>query len=92
MRLAFMLSMPGVSSWNGKWTGEGKCYAIVRTTGRADLAGRSFGHNFGDGWFASVGVEVVPAAEARKLRRKSDGFCGYDWMVDSIIDHGEIRI
>jgi hypothetical protein len=49
-------------------------------------------YNFGDGWAAGVSVRTVDAAEARKLRRKSDGFSGYDWMIDSIVQHGEIRV
>ena len=24
-------------------------------------------------------------------KKKSDGFCGYDWMIESIIKYGEIR-
>jgi hypothetical protein len=27
---------------------------------------------------------------ARKLKKQSKGFCGYQWMVESIIDFGEI--
>ena len=51
MLLAFELSMPGVNSWNGRWTG----------------------------------------ATARKLRKASAGFCGYDCMVDEIRFHGRIK-
>ncbi len=53
-----------------------------------------YSYNFGDGWRAGVSVyhidDTYPKNEPAKLRRKSDGFCGYDWMVDSIIAHGEI--
>lgn len=99
--LAFHLSMPGVASWNGRWSGEGHNYVIVRSLGRSKEAGRieaqieaqsPYGYAFGDGWYASVRVESVDPATARKLRSKSSGFCGYDWMVDSIIDHGEILV
>ena len=33
----------------------------------------------------------VNAAAERSLMKMSDGFCGYDWMIDSIIKYGEIR-
>jgi len=91
MRIAFKLSMPGVNSWDNRWSGEAKRYVIVRSTKRDDIAGNSYGYNFGDGWYACVRAEEVTANEAAMLRRKSDGFCGYEWMVDSIIIHGEIR-
>jgi hypothetical protein len=29
-------------------------------------------------------VRAVDAKEARQIRKKSEGFCGYDWMIDSI--------
>jgi len=100
MILAFRLSMPGVSSWNGRWSGEGRDYVKVVNLGRtqkAEKKGRalvekgSFYHSFGDGWTACVSVEEVDARQAATLRRKSAGFCGYDWMVESIRWHGEIR-
>ena len=48
-------------------------------------------YNFGDGWGASVNVYILDGAkEASRLRRKSDGFCGYEWMIDSIITNGKI--
>jgi hypothetical protein len=37
-----------------------------------------------------VAVAKVDAAEARRLRRASAGFCGYDWMIASIEKHGRI--
>jgi hypothetical protein len=98
MTLAFELSMPGVGSWNGKWSGEGRCYAIIKTfRGKkeaeraAKLASQgSFGWSFSDGWYASVSVRSVTATEARSLRKRSVGFAGYDWMVKSILMYGQI--
>ena len=89
MLLAFTLSMPNVGSWNGKWTAAGNLYARVISIGnkkRADeiLAKNSFRYNFGDGWVAGISVKKVDAKEARRLRRESKGFCGYEWMIDSI--------
>lgn len=98
--MCFTLSMPSNNAWNGKWTGEGNVYAIVRGTGRtkkykeemqAILDKGYFTYSFGDGWTAGITVTEVSAAEAKKIQKKSQGFCGYDWMVDSIIMHGEIR-
>lgn len=97
--IAFELSMPGVASWNGRWTGEGRSYVIVRSLGRSRAAiereleltnDSPYRHDFGDGWAASVSVRSVEPQEARKLRSHSSGFCGYDWMVEEIIDHGRI--
>jgi hypothetical protein len=99
MALCFELSMPSVGSWNGKWTGEGRCYAHVRSIGRGKkakekeaeiLAKGSYYYNFGDGWAASISVREVTGSEIAKMRHRSVGFCGYEWMVDSIIEHGEI--
>jgi len=41
-------------------------------------------------WGAAVAVNEVSSAEAANLRTKSNGFCGYEWMVDSILKHGRI--
>jgi hypothetical protein len=98
--IAFELSMPGVGSWDDRWSGEGLRYVIVRrlpATGKNyDLeqrliAGSPYRHPFGDGWVAAVSVSHVDAAEARKLRKQSAGFCGYDWMIDSLLENEEIR-
>jgi hypothetical protein len=91
--LIFQLSMPGNNSWNGKWSGEGRCYAVKRrvhdlTSER--LNGRAFSYNFGDGWRARAEAMTVDAATSRKVMKASQGFFGYDWMVDSIISDGAI--
>lgn len=99
--ICFELSMPSVGSWNGRWSGEGRCYARIRRFGRSKatkeqaakiLAGGSYYYSFGDGWGASVRVREVTAVEARKIERKAVGFCGYDWMIESIIRDGEILV
>ncbi len=91
--------MPNVGSWNGKWSGRDNLYAITRSmpdtkqnherAGKI-LAGISYYYNFGDGWGASVRVSHITSVEARKVRAKSKGFCGYEWMVDSIMADGVI--
>lgn len=97
IHIAFQLSMPGRSSWNGKWSGEERLYVIVRSfrnqsreQASAIVDPQNYGYPFGDGWFANVSVSEVNEKEAKRLKKQSDGFCGYDWMVDSIISNGNI--
>jgi len=100
-RVEFKLSMPGRSSWNGGWSGEGKNYAVVRDLSDADLARlfdlapsgvdltqcrRIWTHRWSDGWVAQVAARVVPVDEELP---KSDGFNGYDWMIDNILQKGD---
>jgi hypothetical protein len=101
MLLSFTLGMPNVGSWNGKWTGESRLYVKVIDFGRSKAALSAaitileksyYYYNFGDGWGASVTVKEVDAKKARQLRAKSAGFCGYEWMIKSICDYGDIRI
>lgn len=90
--IAFFLSMPHVASWNNKWSGEGKIYARLKKDNEvpAEYVDQSFEYRWNDGWGASVEVKKVDAKEAAKIRKQSAGFYGYDWMIDSIIDHGKI--
>lgn len=98
MQLAFTLSMPNRGSWNGGWSGEDRLFCIIKsfkTQKAVDkatelLQKRSFYYGWSDGWGASVSIKEVTPAEARQMKKKSSGFAGYDWMVDSIIDYGKI--
>lgn len=98
MTIAFILSMPNVGSWNGRWSGADNVYAVVKSfPGKARGAHaanltlrKHFSYNFGDGWRASIEVRAVDSAEARRLRKVSKGFCGYEWMIDSILKDGAI--
>lgn len=92
-RIEFKLSMPGRASWNGGWSGESRNYilvrelddiAIARLLGAA-MTSASWSHRWSDGWCAEVTARIVPAGEELP---KSDGFCGYDWMVDNILRNG----
>jgi hypothetical protein len=85
--------MPNVGSWNGKWSRDGDLFVRCRTEFDVPKEhwNKEFVYDFGDGWTACVSVERMPIGEARKLERKSKGFCGYDWMIRSIIKNGEIR-
>lgn len=97
--------MPNVGSWNGKWTGAERKYYVIRKMSDRAFAdyphlsnlrppkGRdSFYYNFGDGWGANVVVESVDSKEASKRRKMSAGFCGYEWMIESILKHGKIIV
>ena len=97
MILSFELSMPGRSSWDGRWSGENRLHCIVKSfRGEKQvkeafriLSSEPYRYLWDDGWSARIGVREVDSKEANKLRRKSDGFCGYDWMVDTIIKYGK---
>lgn len=100
MILCFELGMPNNNSWNGRWSGEGNCYARVIDFGRSKKATAVaeqilkegyYYYNFGDGWGASVTVRQVDSKEAVQIRKKSRGFCGYDWMIQSIKTNGCIK-
>lgn len=102
MILSFELTMPNVGSWNGKWTGADKKYFIIQKISKPFFNKKehfkelkengfdNFYYRWDDGWGANVRVEIINGAEATKRRKQSKGFAGYDWMVKSIIDHGEI--
>ena len=93
--IQFTLTMPNNNSWNGKWSGEGDLYAVVeniRSVKVCDELLKTDYHyyNFGDGWGAGVSIKEIDAAMARKVRKQSRGFCGYNWMISSIKNHGKI--
>ena len=99
MTLLFTLSMPNRGSWNGRWSGEDKFYgkflSFTSTKGKVKarelLSAGSWHFSWGDGWGATITVRELEKADVRRFKRNSAGFCGYDWMVDSIIACGEIR-
>lgn len=90
--ICYELSMPGRNTWNGSWSGEGRLYAIIRRyksqkaekRAQSILERSAYSYCWTDGWRVRVSVREVNFADARRLRRESKGFCGYDWMVDSI--------
>lgn len=94
MILAFRLHMPDPPSWDGKWSGDRQLLARTRTVQDDDQARELVGDHYyrwDDGWIALVDVQVVDAAEAAEIKRRSAGFFGYDWMIDSLLECGEIR-
>ena len=90
--IVFELTMPSKGSWNGKWSQEGTCFARTYSQHKVpkEYWNKKFYYRWDDGWTACVSVTQMPAEEARKIARKSKGFCGYDWMIDSIIECGRI--
>lgn len=98
MILAFHLSMPNVASWDGRWSGDGKRYVIVKKFhGKKEiekaekiLENRYHHYAWPDGWGAGISISEVDSKQAAKLRRDSQGFCGYNWMVKSICEYGKI--
>lgn len=90
--IIFELTMPNCGSWNGKWSGEKRLYAKSRRNNQVpkEVVGKKFYYRWDDGWTACVSVKKVDYREGRKIMRKSSGFCGYDWMIDSIINYGKI--
>lgn len=100
--VSFELTMPNVGSWNGKWTGADKKYYVIEKISDKYLASKehfktllekgkdSWHYSWGDGWGANVKAEIIDAAEAKKRRKLSAGFCGYNWMIDSVKYYGEI--
>jgi hypothetical protein len=98
VRVEFRLTMSGCASWDGKWSGAGRNYSVVRTL-TAERAtelnllpmrpfGAAWAHHWSDGWVALVKAQIVPPG---KRLKKSAGFNGYEWMVSNIIDHGSTK-
>ena len=90
MLMSFTLSMPGVKSWNGRWSGEGRSYVRVKSLRKPTFKPGYYTYCFSDGWMAGVDVAEIDAVKARKLRKSSAGFCGYDWMINSLLEDGRI--
>ena len=95
--LLFELTMPNVGSWNGMWTGAKGVHALKKSMCKkgvtallGDKEHKSWYYEFGDGWGANISCRIVSSAEATRVMKKSSGFCGYEWMVESIITYGEI--
>lgn len=102
MLVSFELTMPSRASWNGRWSGEDRKYYVVKTLSARfiknnphlqflNTTGRDgFYYRWEDGWAANVDVERIDAVQAKHRRKVSSGFCGYEWMITSILHKGVI--
>ncbi len=102
MIVSFELTMPNRGSWNGRWTGEDNKYYAIKHITKNSVEGKkviellnskesvSFYYRWDDGWGANVEMEIIDASQRRKRQKVSKGFCGYNWMIDSIMEHGKI--
>ena len=92
--IVFELTMPHCGSWNGKWSQADRLHIRIKDERKVPKEhwGKDFFYRWDDGWEACVSVTRMNANEARKLERKSDGFCGYDWMIKSICEKGCIEV
>lgn len=91
--IVFELTMPHVGSWNGKWTGADRQYIRTRDERKVpkEIWNKDFFYRWSDGWESCVSVTKMKASDASKLERKSSGFLGYDWMINSLIADGYIH-
>ena len=96
--LLFSLTMPNPPSWNGKWSLANEKHTRARAfsdTEFNNLPQNIIGTHYycwNDGWTAQINVSVTNSYEKKERHLKnSAGFCGYDWMIDSLIERGEIK-
>lgn len=95
-RVEFKLSMPNCASWNGEWSGKGKNYSRVRKLNKKTLKflgldvrdTMNWYHGWSDGWGACVSARVLEVGERVE---KSDGFAGYDWMINNILRYNTTK-
>ena len=92
--IVFELTMPNRGSWNGKWSGENSRHIRAKSEKSIPnidkIINKDFYYTWDDGWTACISTIKMSAKEARKLEKESSGFCGYDWMIDSIINYHKI--
>ena len=74
MLMAFELSMPGVNSWNGRWSGEKRQFVRVQSMTKKSLVkpGR-YSYDFGDGWELSVVLKGIVELPIKFKRHLVDG-------------------
>lgn len=87
-RVIFSLTMPGRPSWNGRWSGNDHPRTQVRNLPNsiaAELHEKDWQHSWDDGWTAHIKARLMLNGERKP---KTFGFCGYDWMIDNILQHG----
>lgn len=94
--ITFELSMPNRGSWNNRWSGEKNRYIVCKREwgfskeSLNKIINQDYYYSWKDGWTACVSVRKVNGNTAKQLLKQSKGFCGYDWMISSIIRNGYI--
>lgn len=95
--LCFELTMPSRASWNGRWSGENSKHIIIKKFLKKDqdavnkiLETKDYFYRWDDGWCACVTATAIDGKQANRLRKMNAGFCGYDWMVQSILRYNKI--
>jgi hypothetical protein len=94
--ICFELTMPNRGSWNGQWSGQDRRHFIFKSVSNSffeankDKLIGSWHHRWEDGWSANVAGKLITPEEKRKLSKVNAGFCGYGWMVESIMLVGGI--
>lgn len=101
--LLFEYGHSKINTWNGRWAGEDNVFAkevFLSTSKRERLkelgfdlrrgAKKTFTHDFGDGWVAKITMTVGAKKDFEEIMKHSEGFMGYEWIIDSILKHGKI--
>ena len=96
--IAYILTMPGVGSWNGSFTGSRNFYCVTRSYKNsshipAKVLSMESGYiyDFGDGWVSRIKAREIPVVEKPVYNSQSSGFMGYEWMIKEIEKYGRIR-
>ena len=91
----FELSFPNKGSWDNHWSRENEKHIVAMADKyvKPELIDKNYFYDFGDGWGANVKVYKMSGNtnEYRAILKNNTGFCGYEWMVRSIVKNGEIQ-
>lgn len=96
--IVYILTMPNIGSWDGKFSGEGRLNCVVKSYNKDSSIPEKvlsmkygFHYNFGDGWAANITAKEITVKEKSKYKKESKGFYGYEWMITEIEDCGRIK-
>ena len=75
------------------WPENGQTHVIVKYDDEVPKRCLNVWYRYQDmeGELTRIHVYKLPSAKATSLANKSVGFCGKEWMVDSIIKYGRIQ-
>ena len=98
VHIVYILTMPNVGSWNGKFTGEGHLNCSVRSYIKDSpipkkVLSMKYGYHydFGDGWSVNIKATQIKGNQKAKYKKASKGFYGYEWMIKEIEEFGRIK-